>query len=446
MYDYKQEKYEIWPRVVKSGVKTKINVKGAFPEKAYYVLVDGVEDWERNRVSTTYLHCSDGVKLPCEYKNGILSFEYEFYGDQEWRVFIFEDEEEGAKPFKTGFKDNWCQRFSRTDFSIYCLEEDLYGTVALRGELHCHSLCSDGERPPQDVVACYRSSGYDFLAITDHHNDKGYQEAAKAYKDSDCAMEIIYGEEVHNQDMGVYHIVNLGAKYSVNDIILGEHEKVEKEVSKIAKTIDAPKGVNKEELAWRKWIHDEIKKAGGLSVLAHPCWRIAWDIQNMQTKMFFEVLKRGYNDIFEVVGGGNVPMQIALYNETRAMGMNIPVVGSSDSHNICVDASPWDFGFDKKYTITMAKNTKEVLPSVMNHQSVAVWVMPHGDVQVVGNLRMVKYAHFLLENYFPTHKKLCYESGRCMFSFIRGEKGAKENLARADKVIENYRNRFFGLE
>lgn len=444
MYDYKQEKYEIWPRVVKSGVKTKINIKGAFPEKAYFIRVDGVEDWESQRVSTTYLHCSDGAIVPCEYKDGILSFEYEFYGDQEWRVFIFEDDKEDAKTLKTGFKDNWKDTFIRTDFSIYCLEEDLYGSVALRGDLHCHSLCSDGERPPENVVASYRSSGYDFLAITDHHNDRGYQEAEKAYKDSDCDMEIIYGEEVHNQDMGVYHIVNLGAKYSVNDIILGEHEKVEKEVAKIAKGFkDVPKGINKEELAWRKWIHDEINKAGGLSVLAHPCWRIAWDIQNMQTKMFFEVLKRGYNDIYEVVGGGNVPMQIALYNESRAMGMNYPVVGSSDSHAVCTEG---DMSFDKKYTITITKDKKDILGSVMNHQSVAVWVMPHGDVQVVGNLRMVKYAYFLLENYFPTHKKLCYESGRCMFDYIRGEENAKENLKRADKVIEKYRNRFFGLE
>jgi PHP domain-containing protein len=39
----------------------------------------------------------------------------------------------------------------------------------LRGELHCHSWHSDGDRSPDDVVKLARERGLDFLAISDHN-------------------------------------------------------------------------------------------------------------------------------------------------------------------------------------------------------------------------------------------------------------------------------------
>src|SRR5437879_12745735 len=41
-------------------------------------------------------------------------------------------------------------------------------TVPLRGNLHAHSLFSDGVRSAEQVIAAYEALGYDFLAITDH--------------------------------------------------------------------------------------------------------------------------------------------------------------------------------------------------------------------------------------------------------------------------------------
>lgn len=37
-----------------------------------------------------------------------------------------------------------------------------------RGNLHTHSTCSDGMKPPEQVCAFYKMMGYDFLSITDH--------------------------------------------------------------------------------------------------------------------------------------------------------------------------------------------------------------------------------------------------------------------------------------
>ena len=37
-----------------------------------------------------------------------------------------------------------------------------------RGNLHAHSNLSDGARGPEEVVAAYRSAGYDFAQLSDH--------------------------------------------------------------------------------------------------------------------------------------------------------------------------------------------------------------------------------------------------------------------------------------
>ena len=37
-----------------------------------------------------------------------------------------------------------------------------------RGNLHCHSDLSDGQRSPEHVIGAYREAGYDFLCLSDH--------------------------------------------------------------------------------------------------------------------------------------------------------------------------------------------------------------------------------------------------------------------------------------
>lgn len=46
----------------------------------------------------------------------------------------------------------------------------------LKGNLHAHTLFSDGVKSPDEVIAEYEARGYDFLAITDHEDlvGRGY--------------------------------------------------------------------------------------------------------------------------------------------------------------------------------------------------------------------------------------------------------------------------------
>ena len=43
-------------------------------------------------------------------------------------------------------------------------------SVPLRGNLHAHTLFSDGVKSPAELIAAYEALGYDFLAITDHED------------------------------------------------------------------------------------------------------------------------------------------------------------------------------------------------------------------------------------------------------------------------------------
>jgi predicted metal-dependent phosphoesterase TrpH len=40
----------------------------------------------------------------------------------------------------------------------------------LRGNLHAHTVFSDGVKSPRELIAAYEALGYDFLAITDHED------------------------------------------------------------------------------------------------------------------------------------------------------------------------------------------------------------------------------------------------------------------------------------
>ncbi|NMB96026.1 MAG: hypothetical protein GYA02_05385 [Clostridiaceae bacterium] len=58
-----------------------------------------------------------------------------------------------------------------------------------------------------------------------------------------------------------------------------------------------------------------------------------------------------------------------------------------------------------------------------NYYSLAVENLPASPVKVYGPFRLTKYAQFLIREVFPKHDELCYEEGKLMLQYIRGEQG-----------------------
>jgi hypothetical protein len=72
-------------------------------------------------------------------------------------------------------------------------------TAFLRGNLHTHSLRSDGDSPPADVYAFYRDHGYHFLALTDHNTRTDPNDYRAEQRDG---FVMIPGEEVTTTGAG----------------------------------------------------------------------------------------------------------------------------------------------------------------------------------------------------------------------------------------------------
>lgn len=376
-------------------------------------------------------------------ENGELKVSYFFSGEQEWKIWIGTKEYgKYQNPLYEKYRPHWNGLITMPEagirLSIYSLGEDLYKKRALRGDLHIHTMFSDGQESPEQVAATYRKAGHDFIAITDHNVFNTSKAAAEklAFIDN---FKIMHGEEVHNGYVGYFHMVNIGGDYSVNEIYLNNPEKVEKEVGELEKEIAIPEGLDKNEYLNRVWLYREIKKSGGYAIFPHPYWNIGFS--HTRTSMSVAVIKNGLCDAFEVLGGCKPEdnnLQVSLYNELRAEGVNIPIVGSTDSHSVL------DKGyFGKAATIAFAEND-DVLGAVSDGFSVAVETLPGENVRVYGSLRLVKYAQFLLRNYFPIHCELCSASGLFIEEYVHGDEAAKELIEKIEDRILKAEKEFFG--
>lgn len=76
----------------------------------------------------------------------------------------------------------------------------------------------------------------------------------------------------------------------------------------------------------------------------------------------------------------------------------------------------------------------------------AVESTPGESYRVHGHYRMVKYARYLLSNYFPRHEELCWEEGRLMKDAFSGDQEALELLRRMKGRTDAFAHRFFGLD
>ena len=91
---------------------------------------------------------------------------------------------------------------------VYSVDDDLSQLKPFKGDTHLHSCRSDGEGTPFEVSCNYRASGYDFIAITDHHKFAPSLEAQSEIKKLTNDFFVFRGEEVHNKSMGYFHIIN----------------------------------------------------------------------------------------------------------------------------------------------------------------------------------------------------------------------------------------------
>lgn len=403
--------YEIFPKILASGLKTEITVRplgkhAEFDTGSEY-LVQFLPMNESNE------------SLDREYENtilksedGMLHFEHAFPGEQAHIIRIFK------YPLKDGEK-------SLGNFIVYSLLPDLYSLRPYRGNFHAHSCYSDGKEAPAVVAANYRKNGFDFLAITDHHTWNPSMEAVKSYEGLPVDLKLFYGEEVHPPENHV-HMVNFGGRYSINELFKDDLERYYREVDEILEKVDIPEGVNGFNYASCVWCFERIREAGGLGIFCHPYW--VPEVYHVPEKLVDFLFENMPFDAFELLGGLGADsnnIQTAYYNEARAKGLRIPIVGSDDSHG--TENSEW---FNWTNTIVFSKDLElaSIINAVRSCFGVAVEQYPGEAPRIYGPYRLVKYAAFLLREYFPLHDALCFEEGRLMKDYICGDSKAVDVL------------------
>jgi hypothetical protein len=407
--------YSVFPKILRAGVETAVTIA---PQGAHAAFTD-----EQYLVRFVPMNASieplpydkyDCITVKSE--GGALRFTHAFQGEQEHRIQVFRlplGEDVRQDPWRA--------------FRVYSLEPELYAMRPYRGDFHVHTCRSDGQEEPAIVVANYRKYGFDFLAVTDHHKWQPSQEAISAFKDAKTDLKVFSGEEIHAPGNHI-HIVGFGGNFSVNELFKQNPDKYYQDVYDLIRENDMPDGINQFEYASCIWCFDRVREAGGMGIYCHPHWiPNAYHVPDAMSDALFA---RKPFDAFELIGGHEVysnNIQTAYYNEARAGGMKIPVVGSSDSHGTEKEGG-W---FNLFWTIVFARDLKRdsVISSVKELRSVAVEQYPGEACRIYGPYRMVKFAQFLQYDYFPLQAELCFEEGCAMKDYALGDRGAAERLA-----------------
>lgn len=392
--------------------------------------------WDKNRVVHTF-----------KAKDGKLTLTHKFLGEQEWRIKISSTEErydqyenDNNIAFSRGRWKYIAAVKKGITLSVYSLYPDLYERNVKKCDFHIHTNFSDGTETPERTAANYRKKGFDIISITDHNIYNASAEVAKKL-DFMHNFKLIPGEEVHNGYARQLHIVNVGSKYSVNDIFLDEPERVKAEVEALKGEVEVPEGVDEREYLYRVWTYREIKKSGGYAIYPHPFW--TWKGHyHVETDMSEAAMKNGLCDAFELLGGCSVKennLQVALYYSLQKDGLKMPIVGSSDSHTTMPGAQ-W---FDEDSTVLFEKDG-DTIGAIDGGYSVAVESVQGEEIRVFGDFRMMKYTHFLIENYFARRAEICNASGIFVERYLLGDTGCKDIICACEDRIKKFENEFFG--
>lgn len=175
---------------------------------------------------------------------------------------------------------------------------DQAGKQWYKGNLHTHTTRSDGRKTPEEAIALYRDSGYDFLALTDHWVCSQTAQAGSLLLLSGC--EYNTGPDPVS---GIYHIVGIGMQTDPG----------------LDRTAD-----------WTpQAIIDAIKDAGGLAILAHP----AWSLNTTQHILPLSGLDGTeiYNSVSDLPHNAR-PDSSLIVDQLASVGRYLPCIASDDSH------------------------------------------------------------------------------------------------------------------
>ena len=183
------------------------------------------------------------------------------------------------------------------------------GGQYFKGNLHTHTLNSDGDSTPDDVVRWYREHNYNFVTLTDH-NYLTSVDGLNALHGADEKFLVMRGEEltdrfgnkpIHINGLDPVSLIKTTGGSSVVDMV--------------QKMIDA------------------IRAAGGVPSVNHPNygWAISADeLAQLQRTRLFEVFNG--HPLVNNMGGGGVPGLEEVWDRMLSSGKMLYGIAVDDAH------------------------------------------------------------------------------------------------------------------
>lgn len=179
-----------------------------------------------------------------------------------------------------------------------------------KGNTHTHSLNSDGDAAPVDVVRWYRENGYQFVVMTDHEFITPI-DGLNALFGAEGKFLVLSGQEVTARfEAKAAHVNGLGLSTVVTPLT-GDSV-----VDVLQKNIDA------------------IRAAGGVPQVNHPnfLWSLGGaDLAQLQGPALLEIWNG--HPMVNNLGGGGVPSAEAMWDDALTAGTRLYGVADDDSHH-----------------------------------------------------------------------------------------------------------------
>ena len=186
-----------------------------------------------------------------------------------------------------------------------------------KGNTHTHTLNSDGDSTPDDVVRWYREHGYHFLVLTDH-NFLTSVEALNALHGADERFLVIPGEEVTDRfEKKPLHVNGLD----------------------VASLVPPQGGSSVVEVLQRNV--DAIRSANGIPHINHPSfgWAITADeLRQVRRTRLFEIFN-GHPQVNNL-GGGGVPSLEETWDTVLGAGAWLYGIAVDDAHTFKQPGNP----------------------------------------------------------------------------------------------------------
>ena len=172
-------------------------------------------------------------------------------------------------------------------------------------------------------------------------------------------------------------------------------------------------------------------------------------------------------DAVEIIGGfykeqseANNFQIIRCHEE--AYKQSFPILAASDSHGTCQfpinrflignfcglsttnSADAELFNWYYSIVFSLDNKTNNLISAIKENLVVAIEEPTNSIPRIYGNLRLVKYASFLLREYFPIHDQLCQTQGSVMLDYLAGDTNALVVLENLKGRVNTRCEKFFG--